>query len=228
MTVPAAGARHRCVGNCLLGGRYLRVDDGDAGPSGLDFFPPGSRLHTRGSLGARTRPLACGRDPLARDIAPRLRVVACLARPRVGLQQRLVSVEIGLGVEQFRLGGRDVGFGGGDLRGSLPDVFGPRPGHQETKLCVGLGAVRAQPRDRQLGVPRVEPRDDLPRGDAVALGDRELEEAPSDFRGQLHVVGLDMARDADAVGRRVRATPGGEGENGEPSHAPAKVCSAAL
>ena len=92
----------------------------------------------------------------------------------------------------------------------------PRPGQQEAQLRVGLGTVRAQSGDGQLGIPRVEPGDDLPRGDAVAFGDRELEDATAHLGGQLHVVGLDVAGDADAIGGRVLAAAcGGEREKRE-------------
>ncbi len=55
----------------------------------------------------------------------------------------------------------------------------------------------------ELGVGRVERREQVALAHAVALGDPELDEAPADLRRHLHVGRLDLARHADAVGGRL-------------------------
>jgi hypothetical protein len=126
-------------------------------------------LHPRRPFARRLRALAGGRQPVARHVAPRPRVVTRLSRTGIGAQQRLVALEVGFGILELRLRRADLGIGGRRLRSRLPDVFGARAGEQQAQLRIGLRAFGACPGDGELGVARVELRHRLPGGHTIAL-----------------------------------------------------------
>ena len=146
-------------------------------------------------------------EALLRDVPPGLRVVARLARSRVDAQQRLVALQVGLSAGELRFSRGDLGLRSRGLCGRLPDVFGPRPCLQQAELGVGLGALCARTRKRQFRVAGVQTRDNLPRRQAVSLLDVHLDDTSFNFGRQLDVVGLDVARHAHLVGRRLGTAP---------------------
>ena len=90
---------------------------------------------------------------------------------------------------------------GVDLRLGLADVLGARAGLRAAGAALGRRALGARALDLQLGVARVEARDDVAGVHAVAFGDAQLEQAAADFRRHLHLGRLDVARHAQRVRR---------------------------
>ena len=109
--------------------------------------------------------------------------------------QLLLAGEVEPGAVALGLGAAQGGRGGGDL-------LRARPG-----LELGEGGRGA----RQLGAPQgellllvavIQPGDQLAGGDAVALRDRALDDAPGHLEAELGVGDLDVAGDDQVAARR--------------------------
>ncbi len=150
---------------------------------------------------------AAGRAPalgraahaLARHLRPRPRVVALLDRAGVRAQERLEALEIELGRPQLRLRGARLGFRRLDLCLRLPHVFFAGARLQQPQLRIGGLALGACARELQLCIRRIEPGDEVALRDAVPFGDAQLQQAPADLRGHLHLRRFDVARHASGA-----------------------------
>ena len=187
--------------------RDLRVDGGHARARGLDFLAPRSGAQPRDRF-ARARSRA-PRAAATRSLATSLRVAAssrCFCEPELLCEQPLEPLKVRFGGGEIGLRGGDVGRRGGGLRLGLADVFAARAGLQQPQLRVGLRSLGLRALQREIDVARIEPRDDIALLHAIAFGDRHLDDAPADFRRDLHLGGVDLPRHARARRRRVFLT----------------------
>ena len=158
--MPPTGAFTTASRGVFLQRRDLRVDGGDARARGVDLLRPGAGPQPRERVGRGLRALLRGAHPRRRHVPPRPRVVALLHRSGVGAQQPLEALEIGGGGVELRLRAAHVGLRRLHLRRGLADVFGARAGAQQRELRLGLLALRRRAAQREVGVRRVDPRDD--------------------------------------------------------------------
>ena len=205
--MPAIGAVTVASAIAFFERRDLRVGGGDARAGGVDLFAAASRR------AARATALARRADPIARALraapSPRRaasphRRAACASPSSSRAAPRSARRRLRAAASSASAA-RDVGLRRGELRFGLADVLDARAGAEQPQLRVGLIALGLRAGERELGVGGVEPRDEVAGLDAIAFGDAELEQAAADLRGDLHVGGLDLPRDADAVGGRLVA-----------------------
>ena len=97
-----------------------------------------------------------------------------------------------------------------DLRLRLAQIFDARAGLHEAKLRFGGGLLGFRAIDRELHVARVEGEHGLSGLHAIALLDRQREDAAARFRGEPRFRRLDMAGDAQPIARRFLRAGGGE------------------
>ena len=179
----------------------LGVGGGDPGAGDVDLLLARAGLQPGEGLLGDAHPALRGRQAVLRHVAPRRGIVALLARARVAGEQGLEALQVLLGGGELGLRGRDVGLRGGDLRFGLPDVFGPGAGEDEAKVGLGLLAVGAGAVERQLHVALVEREDLLAGLHAVALAQREGEDAAAGVGREPGFGGLDVARRRGACWR---------------------------
>ena len=191
--------------------RDLRVGGGHARARGGDLLRPGAGREPGERFGRGPRALPRAADARRRHVPPRRRVVALLARAGVGAQQRSRSAaRSAAAASSSACGGLDVG-----LRRLRP---APPPGgclpaarrRAAAASCASrLVALAPGAPERQLGVGRVDARDDVARRDAVAFGDLHLDTPSADLGGDAHFGRLDVAG-----GARLAGVVGGRGAAG--------------
>jgi hypothetical protein len=123
-------------------------------------------------------------------------------RAGLRLEQCLEPRGVGFGDGNLSICGAGVGLSGRELGVGLADILDAGAGSQEAELSVGLIALGAGARERQLGVGGIEPRHELAGRDAVALVRREFQQPPANQRRYLHLGGFNLSRNADTIGRR--------------------------
>ncbi len=197
--MPPTGAMTVASASAFSLRRDLRVHRGHARARGVDLLRPRAGLHARRGFLAGAGTLLRAATLLIRHVPPRLRVVARLPRSGIGSQERLVALEVGLRVDSSASAAA-TSAAAAVACASACRMSSRREPACSSRSCASACARSARARaQRQLGVARVEARDQVALVDAVAFGDSQLEDASADFRRDLHVVGLDMAGDADAV-----------------------------
>jgi hypothetical protein len=187
------------IGERLFEHSDLCVDSGDASAGRFELFTQRAGLEPRDNLPGGPYLVSRAAEALARDVDPRLGVIALLLGTCVCFQQRFEALEIGFRGRELRLGGRGGGGGGVDLRLRLTDVFAARAGLQQAELRVGRRALRPRAVDLQLDISRVEACNDITCRDAIAFGHPQLQQAPPDFGGHLDLGCLHMAGYANGI-----------------------------
>ena len=195
----------------MLDSGYLRIGRRHPGGRRLDLLRAGPALQPQQPLVGRPHPLLGAGEACPGHIPPGCGIVALFLRARVGLEERVEAGEVRRGGRQVVLGARDVRLGTLHLGLRLPNLFRAGARLQQPQLRRGLVAVGLGASKRQLRVGDVKRGDDLVECHAVALGNLEFDQPTADFRGHLHLGGLDAAGSPDAVGRGLLAA-GGERE----------------
>ena len=112
------------------------------------------------------------------------------------------------------LRGGDFGARRVDLRLRLAEVLDARARLDEAQLRFGGSLLRLRAIDRELHVARVEGEHGLSGLHAIALLDRQREDAAARFRGEPRFRRFDMTGDAQPIARRFLRAGGGERASG--------------
>ena len=193
---------HRGVLFGLLQRRDLRVHRGHPRTRGVDFFGTRSRSKARDPFTRRSRASPARRHPVSCHGPARRRIIALFLRSGVHLEKPLEPLQIHLGGGELGLGSGDVGGGSGGLSFGLANILAARAGLEQPKLRIGLRSVRLCPPQCQIDVGRIEACHDVALLHAIAFRDRHVDDAPADFRRDLHLGGIDLPRHASRGGGR--------------------------
>jgi hypothetical protein len=82
-------------------------------------------------------------------------------------------------------------------------------------LRLGLCALRGDAAQEQIGIRRVEARDDVTDRNPIALGDRDLEQPAAHFCRDPHFGGFDVAGGAGGGRRRAAIAAGDQNQQRE-------------
>ncbi|OIQ69152.1 hypothetical protein GALL_492480 [mine drainage metagenome] len=102
--------------------------------------------------------------------------------------------------------------GGVDRRGRLGDFLRPAAGVQPRQYRLRGGQRGARPRRRVPVASRVQPRQRLAGGDALAFVHQQRIDAARIVERQLHLPHVDVAVQLQRVGGALRLAPPGRGD----------------
>ena len=194
------------VGERLLEHGDLRVGGRDSRARGVDLFGARALLQTRDGFARRAHTLLA--HCAARSRATSTLALAssrCFCEPALALSSASKRSRSSCAALRSASIAIDVGLGGIDLRLGLTDVLDARAGLEQPQLRDGGRPIGAAALDLQLGVARVELRDEVAAIEAIAFGHPQLEDPSTDFRRDVHLGRLDVTGDSQrVVGRRRR------------------------